>query len=154
MSVANRGKYAEGKVRDHFKALNDKILPFWFERLPDARAGSLQATLCDFLVVCRGTTFAIEAKETDQLSRLPKDKIKQVAKLRQADRCGMHSLVLVYFKKLEKWRVAPIAFFEGSPPSWDMQALPLFKTCAEALESVAVWDDVVHQGAHRIKRAA
>ena len=69
MSLGDRGKWAEGKVRDALKkrALQTR---FAFLRLPDARAGSFTPTTSDFMVVSNGVPIFLEVKQIDHVFRL------------------------------------------------------------------------------------
>lgn len=141
-SHGDRGKEAEGKVKKHLEDLNKKILPFLFEKLPDARAarGALKAVICDFLIQCRGITFYLEVKETQHPYRLSKDKVPQLTKLRKAELAGGVPMVLVWHSLQNKWRVAPISYFDGdTPASWDLRDLPLHASLDLALAHLPQW---------------
>lgn len=126
-SPADRGKAAEGEVK---KVLTRLALQSdtAFTRLPDARSGSFQATLADFLVVRRGVPFLLEVKEVEHDYRLPHGNFStdQVSRLRRFELAGAESHVLVLHSKLGKWRTARVDYFltrEGG--SWDLRNLPL-----------------------------
>lgn len=139
MSAGDRGKWAEGKVRAQLEQRNSSS-EFAYYRLPDARAGSYQPTLSDFLVLDRGTMHLLEVKEVNHTHRLPgknfaTDKRSRIHKMVMA---GSESLVIVCFSPLREqytpreqthapiWRAADIAWFGYSDvPSWDMFSLPL-----------------------------
>lgn len=147
MSLADRGKVAEGKVAKYFDSLNGRILGFWAEKLPDARSagGRLKAVLCDFLVCCNEKPFAIEVKETEHDFRLQSAKIDQLPRLRKARYSGMRCIVLVYHSTLKVWRAAGLDYFDGEiPSSWDLRDLPTFKTPEEALNSLQSWTAFIH----------
>lgn len=147
MSLADRGKDAEGKVSKYFEKLNGKILGFWAEKLPDARSagGRLKAVLCDFLVCCNGVPFAIEVKETEHDYRLQADKVAQLPRLRKARYSGMRCLILVYHSGIKKWRGVPLDYLDGTiPTSWDLSELPTFNSAEEALNSLAPWVAFIH----------
>lgn len=126
-SPADRGKVAEGEVK---KVLTRLALQSdtAFTRLPDARAGSFQATLADFLVVRKGVPFLLEVKEVEHDYRLPHGNFStdQVSRLRRFELAGAESHVLVLHSNLGKWRTARVDYFltrEGG--SWDLRNLPL-----------------------------
>jgi hypothetical protein len=145
-SPKDRGKDTEGHIKRHFENLNRQILPFMFEKLPDARSarGAFKAVLCDFNVLCRSVSFYIEAKETEHPYRLARDKIPQIAKLRKAELAGGVPFVLVYHSLLGQWRCLPISYFDGPiPASWDLRNAPLFDDLKSALASIPQWKAVM-----------
>lgn len=143
-SVGQRGKYAEKKVTELFEKLNLQYAGFAFERLPDARAagGHLKKMISDFLVWWEGeyaqdaaVNIALECKSTEHNYRLSKSAIEQLPRLKKVARAGAKAVVVVYFKKLDQWRIAPASWFVTGVPSWDMSKLPLYPTCEQALYS-------------------
>lgn len=129
--VADRGKWAEGKVQGILKGASERVAEFDFERLPDARAarGALKAQIADFAWFRPGQHGVIEVKETEHDYRLPRDKLAQLARLRKRGMAGGLVYVIVYHSTLKKWRCAPLSFFDGDiPSSWDLSALPLYDT--------------------------
>lgn len=140
--LGKRGKVAEKLVQKHFDYLNNSLVAFVYDRLPDSRAarGLIQAQLCDYFATAAGTTFAVEVKETDHAYRLAKDKLPQLPKLRKSALAGRVPLIVIYHAQLKKWRCLPIAFFAGPiPPSWDMTPMPLFDRLEDALVSHPRW---------------
>jgi hypothetical protein len=145
--IADRGKWAEKEVQKHLEFLNTKFMGFAFDRQPDARAagGRLKAALCDFLWWWKPTrngpsiSGLLEVKETRQDSRIARDKLDQLPRMRKVRYAGGVGLVLIYHSAIEKWRCAPLEFFDGEiPPSWDLSALPLYDTLAAALNESGV----------------
>lgn len=124
--VGERGKWAEKEVSKALSTCARTDLAF--HRMPDARAGSMKATLADFLLLVRGTMILLEVKEVNHSFRIPHgnfDKDK-VARMRRFQLAGARSIVVMYFKPEDKWRCAPLDFFltrEGG--SWDMRPFEL-----------------------------
>lgn len=153
MSQGTRGKFAEGKVRDHLKSLC-ALQGFNFMRLPDARSGSFTPTTADFLVGNRGpygsTAWTLEVKEVEHAFRLPRKNYPQDqrSRVRAWELAGFHSLVVVAFLPLKgkayrvdtpMWRAASLSYFTGDDTSsWDMQDLPLvtLKTALSKFTSI------------------
>ena len=148
MAVGDRGKWAEGKVRD---ALKERALraEFQFMRLPDARAGSFQPTTADFLAVDSGRPFFLEVKEVNHVSRLPGKNFDQGQRARLAmwEAAGAKASVLICHSPLREmvqppdtkgkfWRSFKAAYFgHAMPPSWDLQSFPLLSLSA-ALQNI------------------
>lgn len=124
---ANRGKVAEKLVKRQLEKLSLQSNTASY-RLPDAHAGSFQATLADFLLVHKGVMYLLEVKETQHDYRLPVANYSpdQVARMRRFQLAGAEAHVLIYHANLSKWRTAPVDYFltrEGG--SWDLRNLPL-----------------------------
>lgn len=126
-SPANRGKVAEKLVKKFLDklSLNSNTAS---HRFPDARAGSFQATLADFVLVHKGTMYLLEVKEVQHAYRLPHGNLglDQVARMRRFQLAGAEAHLLVYHSGLGKWRTAPVDYFltrEGG--SWDLRNLPV-----------------------------
>lgn len=147
-AIGQRGKFAEKEVEKLFSHLNDRVLNFAYERLPDARSagGRLKAQLCDFLAwwqYCGGErgedisiSYQIEVKEIAHAFRLPRDKLGQLPKLRKIRRAGGVGIVIIYHTSTEMWRAIPLGFFNGeAPPSWDLSGVPKYASLAEALNT-------------------
>lgn len=121
-SAANRGKEAETAMRRYLEGLN-RLSSAAYYRLPDAHAGSMQATLADFLLMMSGATYLIEVKQVMHDYRLPHNNFSkdQVARQRVWKAAGAKSLVVVYHSGLQLWRGYDIDRFivrEGG--SWDL----------------------------------
>lgn len=135
MTYANRGKEAEGLVKKHLTKLSEQSHTTFY-RFPDARAGSRQTAPADFMLVHAGHLILLEVKEVNHSYRLPHGNLTQVPKLRRFEMAGAVSIVLVYFKPEEAWRVAPVDYFlETSGGSWDMSEIPL-KALSECIKDV------------------
>lgn len=129
-SIGQRGKWAEGKLRDWMKKRSDADARFAFMRYPDARAGSLQTAPADFEASHCGTHFKLEVKEvkitTVSSRRLPAtnfsaDKVARMMKWRMA---GDEAWVIVVHMgatpKQHEWRLIPVDYFKPGEPSWDV----------------------------------
>jgi len=135
--VGERGKVAEKTVQKVLEAWNTKHETFAFHRLPDARSagGRLGAQPSDFLFYEGDYGGFIEVKETEHPSRLAKDKISQLPILRKFSLAGARSIVIVYHSTIKLWRIARLEWFEGTPASWDLSALPTFASAEAAMTS-------------------
>lgn len=145
-AIGQRGKFSEKEVEKLFSHLNDRVLNFAYERLPDARSagGRLKAQLCDYLAWWRyrggergediSISYQIEVKEIAHAFRLPKDKLGQLPKLRKIRRAGGVGIVIVYHTSTMMWRAIPLEFFDGEiPASWGLSSIPQYPTIDEAL---------------------
>ena len=125
MSAANRGKWAESEVKKELAKLSAASSQFAFYRLPDARAGSLQATLSDFLILVGGTLVLLEVKEVAHDYRLNYTNFSpsQVARQRLWEAAGAVGLVAVAHSTNKLWRVLPLERFlvRESGASWDLR---------------------------------
>lgn len=139
MSTSNRGKWAEGVVRDCLKAIEEATLRFTFNRIPDAHAaaGRFPAQAGDFqwfYAPGSGSEYSrngvIEVKEVDHEYRLPHKNFDAdaVGRMRKRQLAGCETLVLVAFKTAGlrgnkiPWRAFDLDYFttrEGG--SWDMR---------------------------------
>jgi len=99
----------------------------------------MAASLCDFLTWSAGLSVPLEVKQTAHDFRLSKGALSQLAVLKKVEAAGATPFVLVYHSTLDKWRVAPIGYFEFGVPSWDMRSLPLFSSVQEAMSSTGVF---------------
>ena len=121
---SNRGKTAEDLLKKAFAEMSTRT-DTAFYRLPDARSGSWQATLADFLVGQQGRAFLVECKEVEHDYRLPHGNfgVDQVARLRMFQSTRAYSsVVLIYHSRLELWRAYNVERFvvrEGG--SWDLR---------------------------------
>lgn len=155
MSQGDRGKWAEGKVRDRLKELSAQQ-GFNFMRLPDARAGSFVSVTADYLVGYKdpygNRSWMLEVKEVNHICRLPRKNYptEQRSRVRSWQLAGFGSLIVVAFTPLkgsayrastEMWRRAGLSYFTGDDTgSWDMQNLPLM-TLEEALKPLNLTSD-------------
>lgn len=130
MGYADRGKVAEGKVRARLAEICVRQDQAW-DRLPDMRAGSKSAAICDFMYICKGVFWLIEVKQTKHPHRLPHGNFDpaQIARMRMWASAGAETLVIIYHSELDAWRAAPIRFFfeNRDGGSWDLRHLPLMK---------------------------
>lgn len=132
-SAANRGKYAEGKVKALLKKL--EAANCIHHRFPDRRAGSFVTAPADFMILQDGRLRLLEVKEVDFEHRLPYANFgqDQVARMVMWSLAGAESWVLIYFKPLKAWRVLPAVHFTVRPlknhlnkpiGSWFLQEVP------------------------------
>lgn len=124
-TIGNRGKWAEGRVKLFLKKYES--VSFTHHRFPDARAGSMVVSPCDFMFIRHGLLTLLEVKEVQHTFRLPHKNFSpdQVARMRAWHSAGARAYVLVAFRLSGMWRLAPIDFFlhrEGG--SWDMTRFP------------------------------
>ena len=125
-SKANRGKGAEDAVKASLAKLSEQGHTT-FLRLPDARAGSFQKALCDFVLLHKGLLHLLEVKEVAHDCRLPHGNFDsgQVAKMRRWKLAGAEAFVLVYHSTTQRWRFADVDFFvDRTGGSWDLRKLP------------------------------
>lgn len=122
MSAANRGKWAEGRVRAYLKTL--ELANCAFHRFPDAHAGSLATTPADFLVCRQGKLTLLEVKEVQHDFRLPYKNfaLDQMARMRMWKAAGAQALVAVCFMPTQTWRILDVEYFvQRDGASWDMR---------------------------------
>lgn len=126
-SAANRGKWAEGKLRDYLKNVNEKVAAFDWLRLPDARSamGRMAAMPADFEFFAPGVHGLIEVKETGHNFRLPKDKISQIPMLKRRILAGGTCLLIVYHSTTKLWRRVDVNDMPIiSSGSWNLDQIP------------------------------
>ena len=154
MTAANRGKYAEAKVRGHLKRLDAQLANFTFNRISDAHSagGRAQPQPGDFQAFMSGTynvvatsagvdllwsqhpdgapanrNFLIEVKEVKHDYRLPHQNYSPDSVARMAKRAlaGSEPVVLVYHTEAEVWRCVPFDVFQTrTGGSWDLRPYP------------------------------
>lgn len=142
-SIGQRGKTAQDEAKKVLDKMNTKDAHFTYVRLADARAagGRLKKQLSDYICwwwrIDTGVKYSmpLEVKSTEHDYRIGKDDITQLPMLKKSYQAGAYPFVLVLFKGLNQWRIAPIDFFEFGKPSWDMSELKLFDTPEAALSS-------------------
>lgn len=144
-AVGQRGKTAQDLTKAVLEKMNTSS-DFAYDRVSDARAagGKLKKQLCDYLCWHKAAnnmcySVPLEVKSTEHDYRITKAHLTQLQKLHMVAKAGADPHVLVLFKGLSKWRIAPITFFGFGVPSWDMSSLPLFDTAQEALESTGLF---------------
>ena len=133
VKAKDRGKLAEGKLVTYFgKLALSQSTVFW--RVPDAHAGSMQPAPADFMLTHKHKFFIIECKETQHDHRLPHGNFDpaQVARMRMWKMAGWEAIVLIYHRKLDKWRGYDVDhFIERTKGCWYFTDEP--KTLEELL---------------------
>lgn len=132
MSAGTRGKWSEGEVRKKLQQYA-AFSSFTFYRLPDARAGSFQPTLADFMTMHKMQFGLLEVKEIEHEYRLDYKNFDEakVGRMRAWQMAGSQANVVICSKpgKQAVWRVASIDFFFGTKNpdkpsgSWDLRPL-------------------------------
>lgn len=142
MSSANRGKYAEGKVKDYLNKINEAMLNFDFERVLDAHAagGRFQSRTGDFTWWAPELHGVIEVKEVEHAFRLPYKNVstESIAKLVKRQLAGGQISILVCHQPMKLWRAVPLERLrerdKDTPSgSWDLSDLPTHKSVMDAL---------------------
>ena len=134
-----RGKYAEGKVREVLHALSGEFAGFDWERIYDARSagGKFPSRPGDFAFYAHRLHGLIEVKEVEHDFRLPSKNMKkeQIAKLYKRDLAGGLILVLVCHKTTMLWRSVPLSWLQqrAAQPSWDLSVHGTLASAEEAL---------------------
>lgn len=124
---ADKGKDTEKAVQDYLEKRSLASTAFAWHRFPDARAarGALASQPCDFLVGVNGQTIFLEAKETEQKIRLPKNKISQYGTLLKWHWAGFRVLVVVHRSDLQDWTYLDnddLFGYDVCPPSFPFHA--------------------------------
>jgi hypothetical protein len=143
---ADRGKWAENEAQTWLDARSAAVSEFAWHRFPDSRSARnpIPAQPADFLVAFRWPGHSpmaamLEVKETENLTRLPKDKIGQYGKLRMFAAAGFRAYVLVFRSAHNDWLVLgndDLFSTEIAPKSFPFLGLRTFPTAAAALESI------------------
>ena len=139
-NFADRGKYAEGKVKAELKKL--EAANCTHHRFPDRRAGSFVTAPADFLILQNGRLRLLEVKQVEHGERLPYGNFnpEQVNRMHMWNLAGADTWVLVYHVPLKAWRLIPAGWFLNRPKlsasgkplgSWVLEEFPLV-TLAEA----------------------
>lgn len=143
-SSANRGKYAEGKVKDYLKLLEAAHMDFTFNRVQDAHAaagrfvpqpGDFQAfhllePATNGYKFCypKSRNFIIEVKELKHDFRLPHASYSadKVARVQKRVRAGTEAIVILYHTTAKVWRAVPFEVFTDRSVggSWDLREYP------------------------------
>jgi hypothetical protein len=134
------GKWAEKQAKDWLEAESNRVLTFAWHRYPDAKAarGALAAQPADFLVA-NNATYHLEVKETKEVNRLPKAKVRQYGMLLKFSLAGIKPYVVVYRSERKDWlyfSAAELFCFDACPPSFDMTHRPTFATCGDLLKEI------------------
>lgn len=135
--TSNRGKLAEGQLKDLFKARESRRHFAWM-KLADTYSGFQSAAVCDFLLQSEGETFLLESKEVEHTFRLPKANFKndQRARMLLWEDAGAKAYLAILFKghrvgrslSTPMWRLVPASFFVPLPEgtgSWALSGYPL-----------------------------
>jgi hypothetical protein len=148
MAFANRGTFAEKKVKEYLELWQEADPKRESSRLVDSKAAGrvIKAAKADFEYFAwpLGMTCyhgLIEVKETEHEYRLARAKVPQLPNLRKREKCGGSSCVLVYHSTIKKWRVVGVEYLakEGDKGSWNLSAFPMFATSGEALAHFNKW---------------
>lgn len=138
---ANRGKYAEGQVKQHLKILSLGNKDFDFERKYDARAsrGRIPSQAGDFGFFAPSRHGLIEAKEVEHDFRLPKKNFNPDGwgRLTMRRMAGGEIIIVVCHMTTKLWRTPDFQFFldRGGQPSWDLSEFKTFDKVSAALYS-------------------
>ena len=144
VTAANRGKYAEGKVKAELKKLETANCTHW--RCPDAHAGSFITAPADFLILQNGRLRLLEVKQVEHGERLPYGNFspEQVNRMHMWHHAGADTWVLVYHVPHKAWRLIPADWFRSRPlktvtdksiGSWVLTEFPLL-TLTEAFTGI------------------
>lgn len=152
-AAANRGKYSEGKVKDHLKAIEASHMAFTYNRVQDAhaaggrfvpQAGDFQAfadlglidpdiflSLTGFVplhAMRLSRNFLIEVKELKHDFRLPHASYSadKVARVQKRVLAGSEAIVILYHSTTKLWRAVPFHVFTDRSVggSWDLRDYP------------------------------
>ena len=140
VTAANRGKYAEGKVKAELKRL--EAANCTHHRFPDAHSGSFITAPADFLILQNGRLRLLEVKQVEHGERLPYGNFspEQVNRMCMWHHAGADTWVLVYHVPHKAWRLIPADWFRSRPlktatdksiGSWVLTEFPLL-TLTEA----------------------
>lgn len=157
---ANRGKYAEGKIKDFLEGWKLKVAAFTYNRILDARSslgamsnpqpGDFQWFLNtgEWLTargeITRTRNGLIESKEVEHPVRLPYQNfgVDQVGRMVIRQMAGSECIVIVCHRVPEQrgatWRNVPLDYFRERPGpkygSWDLSEFPTTTNLADILE--------------------
>ena len=144
VTAANRGKYAEGKVKAELKKL--EAANCTHHRFPDAHSGSFVTAPADFLILQNGRLRLLEVKQVEHGERLPYGNFspEQVNRMFMWKLAGADTWVLVYHVPHKAWRLIPADWFRNRPlktvtskpiGSWVLTEFPLL-TLTEAFTGI------------------
>ena len=141
MTTSDPGKWAERQARIWLEAQSTFDADFVYHRYPDAKAarGALAAQPADYLVSSDGRIFHLEVKETKQVHRLPKAKIRQYGMLLKWHWGNIAPIVLIYQSETKLWTylsAVQLFQFADCPPSFDLTLRPKFFSCDNALKEI------------------
>ena len=134
VTAANRGKYAEGKVKAELKKL--EAANCTHHRFPDAHSGSFITAPADFLILQNGRLRLLEVKQVEHGERLPYGNFspEQVNRMFMWKLAGADIWVLVYHVPHKAWRLILADWFRNRPlktatdkpiGSWVLTEFPL-----------------------------
>lgn len=147
MAYANRGAYAEKKVKEYLDVWQTATAYREANRLTDSKAAGriIKAAAADFEYffedyVGKPQHGLIEVKQTEHDYRLERGKVSQLARLRKREKCGGTSFVVIYHSELRRWRVVGTEYLatQGDKGSWNLVDFLTYATCGEALQSVGL----------------
>jgi hypothetical protein len=135
------GEWAEQQALKWLNEESARVASFTFHRYPDAKAaqGALAKQPSDYLVSAKRVIYHLEVKETKQINRLPKVKVRQYGMLLKWHWANVTPRVVIYQSELKVWTwLGPdeMFCFDDCPPSFDLTLRPKFTTCAEVLEAL------------------
>lgn len=145
---ADPGKEVEKAVQDWLESRSNAVARFAYHRYPDARSarGALAPQPADFLVsqmrdepFPHGSVTHLEAKDTQQTTRLPKSKIGQYGKLLMFWMAGIQVRVVIRRSTLGDWvclTEAELFSHEECPASFSMKDLKSYPTHQALLEDI------------------
>lgn len=144
-TAANRGKYAESKVKTELKKL--EAANCTHHRFPDTHSGSFATAPADFLILQKGKLRLLEVKQVEHLERLSYNNfnLEQVNRMFMWKVAGADCWVLVYHVPHKAWRLVPAEWFRSRPlktvsdkaiGSWVLTEFPLV-TLTEAFKGMA-----------------
>lgn len=136
-SPGQRGKWAEGKVRDLLKKLGEADARFDWERILDARSagGRFRSQIGDFAVFMPHLHGVIEVKEVDHAYRLPHKNLdtEAVGKLVKRQWAGGITWMIIAHQR-KAWRLVPLEVFRTrTGGSWDLREFPTYAKVDEIL---------------------
>lgn len=113
VTAANRGKYAEGKVKAELKKLETANCTH--HRFPDAHSGSFVTAPADFLILQNGR-LRLLVKQVEHGERLPYGNFspEQVNRMHMWRHAGADTWVLVYHVPHKAWRLIPAEVSSGT----------------------------------------
>ena len=147
MTYANRGAYAEKKVKEYLDVWQTGSNYREFNRLTDSKAAGriIKAAVADFEYFFHDFESSpqhglIEVKQTEHDYRLARGNVSQLARLRKREKCGGKSFVVIYHSALRRWRITGTEYLatQGDKGSWNLADFPTYATCGEALQSVGL----------------
>ena len=139
-TTANRGKYAESKVKAELRKLEAANCAH--HRFPDLHSGSRAPAPADFLILQNGRLRLLEVKQVEHGERLAYGNFspEQVNRMYMWHHAGADTWVLVYHVPHKAWRLIPADWFRSRPlktatdksiGSWVLSEFPLL-TLTEA----------------------